>query len=68
MPPVFDALHAVFPSFSEQPASAADEGVHSVSDAAETQLQASPDVIEAYSGRISVINAQVCSPRTSTIC
>lgn len=60
MPPVFDALQAVFPDILPHPTSAGYDAVPTVSDAAQTQLQPSADVTQAYSGRISIINAQVC--------
>lgn len=61
MPPVLDVLQSVFPDIVQQPVSAIDEAAP-VSDAAQTQLQPSADVTQAYSGRISAINTKVrCS-------
>ena len=65
MAPVFDALHAVFPDVLPQLASATDEAVSTASDAAQTPLQPSVEVTQAYSGRISIINVQVCFPCVS---
>ena len=56
MPPVLDALQAVFPDILQQPVSASDEAAHTVGDTAQTP---SADVTQAYSGRISAINAKV---------
>ena len=57
MPPVFDALQAVFPEILQQPVLISGEAAHAVSDTVQTP---SADVTEAYSGRISAINTKVC--------
>lgn len=57
MPPVLDALQAIFPDLLQQPVSASDEPApHTVSDTAQTP---SVDVTQAYSGRITAINTKV---------
>lgn len=58
MPPVLDALQAVFPDILQQPVSASDEAAHTVGDTVQTPAA---DVTQAYSGRISAINTKVWS-------
>lgn len=56
MPPILDALQAVFPDILQQPLSASDEAADTVGD---TEQTPSSDVTQAYSGRISAINTKV---------